>query len=328
MRNFPVLALVLLFSFSSAGCLCAPNDSTVPFTDDSKDENSDFEQCLEVHAIHAKASINVSEGAASAILSTFNQCGFGVNIDPGKISVYESDDQENWRLIDADFQVVGDGGLDINCAVTMDYSGSMEYYIDGLESAVSDFVELKRKHDEMEIIKFSSDVEVVQAFTSDYEILKEAVAESWQGEGNWTFLYDSIGMAVETTGARPFPRVAIAFTDGHEEHDVLDQPLYDLNSAIARAKQYGIPVYTIGLGYVDEQALEKIADTTGGWSYITPSVSDLKQIYETISEALELSVVISWTPTVESGKVYARFDVGYNADGEELTDSIIVSYEL
>ncbi|MDQ1236888.1 Ca-activated chloride channel family protein [Paenibacillus sp. SORGH_AS306] len=69
----------------------------------------------------------------------------------------------------------------------------------------------------------------------------------------------------------------------------------DLNTAVAQAKKDGYPVYTIGLnadGKLNQEALKKIADDTGGKSFVTTSAQDLPEILsEIFADHQEVNVV-------------------------------------
>lgn len=62
----------------------------------------------------------------------------------------------------------------------------------------------------------------------------------------------------------------------------------DLNTAVEQAKKDGYPVYTIGLnadGKLNQEALKKIADDTGGKSFVTTSAEELPEILSEIFAA-------------------------------------------
>lgn len=69
----------------------------------------------------------------------------------------------------------------------------------------------------------------------------------------------------------------------------------DMEKAIKEANDSGVPIYTIGLnanGKLNEAALAKISDSTGGKSFSTASADDLPKILsEIFASHLELNVV-------------------------------------
>jgi von Willebrand factor type A domain len=59
----------------------------------------------------------------------------------------------------------------------------------------------------------------------------------------------------------------------------------DVETAISKAKSQGYPIYTIGLnsdGSVQKDQLKKIAEATGGTSFVTQSTDDLPEIFNQI----------------------------------------------
>lgn len=217
-------------------------------------------------------------------------------------------------------QSTSQSGKTVAVATTMDYSGSMfvgdidtatgKYLrILGMEDGVRAFVNAMRTGDIGEIIKFGSDVYVVQPFTGNHTLLLHAVDTLSQSLGN-TALYESIVTGIRDAGQQPtstYARAVIAFTDGGENNSY---PI-TRDTIFAEARAYGIPVYTIGLldssshseppgQYSNaERDLVEIADTTGGFYFYAPTSVQLGQIYQTISGQISNSyqTTINWPGT-------------------------------
>ena len=69
----------------------------------------------------------------------------------------------------------------------------------------------------------------------------------------------------------------VLLSDGY--HNSGEHP----DKVIPSIKDNNIPVYTIGLGFVDEALMKRISEQTGGEYYPTPTEKDLHQIYEKIA---------------------------------------------
>jgi von Willebrand factor type A domain/Repeat of unknown function (DUF5648) len=140
-------------------------------------------------------------------------------------------------------------------ALTMDYSGSMsgQPVID-VQNAAAVFFNQMGSGDQGEIIKFSTSVSVVQPFTTNKTLLASVANSSWPGAGRSTALYDSIYQAVADTVRQGGRMAVIAMTDGIE-----NASSHGLDEIINFAKKSGVPVFTIGLGSVEENVLKRIA---------------------------------------------------------------------
>jgi len=186
-------------------------------------------------------------------------------------------------------------------AVTMDYSGSMQaVQIACMKSGVLAYIDSMRNSDITEIIKFSSTVAVVQAFTSNKQLLINAVNANWPGSGGSTALYQSIYKATQDASAQPmnqYVRAVIAFTDGLENASSVSR-----TAMINYALQNAIPVYTVGLIFNQNSAasldLKNIADTTGAFYFRShpDTCSNLTDVYKTISGQLAgaYSLTVNW----------------------------------
>lgn len=126
--------------------------------------------------------------------------------------------------------------------------------------------------------------------------------------GNGTAVGDAIGLGVRTLRNRPEgSRVLVLLTDG-EDNSSRIPPL----EAAKLAKEYGIRIYTVGVGRkgavpfpsrfggfgmaefpLDEKLLKNIAETTGGHYFLAADEAALKSIYEQIDrlEKTEADVI-------------------------------------
>ncbi|WP_416367285.1 vWA domain-containing protein [Paenibacillus sanfengchensis] len=80
----------------------------------------------------------------------------------------------------------------------------------------------------------------------------------------------------------------------------------DVETAIKKAQKEGYPIYTIGLnhdGTVNPDELERIANETGGASYITSSADDLPEIFNRIFAAQMRSVLMPVAGVTATGKL-------------------------
>ena len=192
------------------------------------------------------------------------------------------------------FGTLNQQGGDIASSITMDYSGSMTAYdITNMENAVRFFIRNKQPMDQMEVIKFASDVEQMVDFTNDTTDLINAVNTS-ASIGIYTSFFDAVYMGLEDahnfsmTNSNFLPAV-LGFTDGYDNDSG-----QTLNDVVAASDNYQIPVYTLGFGDADVTTLENLANQTGGRYFYSPDSGELQEIYNLISGQLKNLYVANW----------------------------------
>ncbi|MEM8901081.1 MAG: VWA domain-containing protein [Bacteroidota bacterium] len=197
-------------------------------------------------------------------------------------------------------------GIDI--VIAMDVSGSMlarDFEPDRLGAAkerAADFIS-QRPNDRIGLVVFAGESFTQCPLTIDHNVVGQLLDEIKNGlieDGT------AIGMGLANAVNRlresdAKSRVVILLTDGVNNSGFID-PL----TAVEAANQYGIRVYTIGVGRrgkapypvqthfglsyqnidveIDEELLEEIAEQTGGQYFRATNNQGLKDIYETIDE--------------------------------------------
>ncbi|HNT88587.1 MAG TPA: VWA domain-containing protein, partial [Candidatus Hydrogenedentes bacterium] len=220
----------------------------------------------------------------------------------------------------------------IDIMLCLDVSGSMtqqDLYLGNrprdrlyvAKEVVRDFVQSRKTRDSTRfgidrigLILYAGFAWTQCPLTLDYEVLARELELARVNEEdprkNGTAIGSAIGLAVRRlTQSEAKSKVIILLTDGLNNRGELD-PI----TAAEVAKSYGIRVYTIGAGSaeegvtvgpgglpmlanpIDEEALDKIARTTGGRYYRATSTELLRQAYAEIS-ALE-------TTEIEIGDFY------------------------
>ena len=171
----------------------------------------------------------------------------------------------------------------ISVALVMDYSYSISKIqdnLDDMQESVSDFVDQLKVGDEAEIIKFSDDFDVVQAFTSDKDLLKAAISSAYPD--GVTDFYDAVYQAVDDAAASSKDRRAvIVITDGGN-----DPSTYTLAQVISNANAKGVPIFTVGIDQINSAILTQMADDTGGQFYEATTTDNLRTIYQQLANVL------------------------------------------
>lgn len=206
------------------------------------------------------------------------------------------------------FRQVKNKGYDLMLAV--DISGSMQALdfstqskmisrLDATKDVVSKFV-LGRQGDRVGLVAFGENAYLHVPLTLDTVSVSRMLHDTVSGmAGNATAIGDAIGLSVRVLRARPEgSRVLVLLTDGEDNASSIP-PL----EAAKLAKQYGIRIYTIGVGKnglvpfpsshggygmvkvsMDEELLKEIASMTGGRYFLATDQNMLKSIYDKINE--------------------------------------------
>jgi Ca-activated chloride channel family protein len=219
------------------------------------------------------------------------------------------------RTVDISNQTKTTRGIDIVMAI--DVSGSMlakdlkPNRMEALKEVAANFVE-ERPNDRIGLVLYASEAYTKTPVTSDKAVVLEAI----KGIKYDTVLQDGtgIGMGLATAvnrlkDSKAKSKVIILMTDG-----VNNAGFIEPETAADIAKQYGIKVYTIGIGTngmadfpyqmtpsgqilfqmmkveIDEQLLKTIARKTDGQYFRATSNSKLAEIYASINK-LETSEI-------------------------------------
>lgn len=220
------------------------------------------------------------------------------------------------RTVDVSNQTKITKGVDIVMAI--DVSGSMlakdlkPNRMEALKDVAANFVE-NRPNDRIGIVVYASEAYTKTPVTSDKAVVLEAI----KGIKYDNVLQDGTGIGMGLTTAvnrlkdsKAKSRVIILLTDG-----VNNAGFIEPETASEITKEYGIKVYTIGIGTngmamfpyayapggngflyqmmkveIDEKLLKTIAKNTGGQYFRATSNSKLKSIYDEINK-LETSKI-------------------------------------
>ncbi len=213
------------------------------------------------------------------------------------------------RTVDISNQTKTTKGVDI--VIAMDVSGSMlakdlkPNRMEALKEVAGDFVE-ERPNDRIGLVLYASEAYTKTPVTSDKAVVLEAIKSVKYDNA----LQDGtgIGMGLATAvnrlkDSKAKSKVVILLTDG-----VNNAGFIEPETAADIAKQYGIKVYTIGIGTngmaespyalspageilfqmmkveMDEQLMRNIARKTGGKYFRATSNSKLAEIYGEINK--------------------------------------------
>ena len=169
---------------------------------------------------------------------------------------------------------------DLSYAVVLalDTSSSMQGTpIRALKEAANTFIDVIGENAPVALLAFDSTTQLIQEFTTDKDTLRASINALIAG--GRTALYQAGYDAVELAARAPTPRRAvIILSDGHEYGGVSTAGREDARIA---AKNRGVPVYTIGLGYdeFDRDYLQELSAAGYGIFSESPSPDELEARY-------------------------------------------------
>jgi VWFA-related protein len=208
--------------------------------------------------------------------------------------------------------------LSIVLALDSSYSVYIGGWIPQTKTAAKGFVDQMNASDEASVIKFGEDIEEeTVGFISDKDLLKAAIEEPYDITKIDTLLYDTVWLAVDNVAAQTNERKAVLIISDGRDFGPSAKTLTDV---IDRALEKGIPVFTIGMGEVNSDILQQLADETGGQYYFAPQSSDLEAIYIQIANALSNQYVIEYDSS-SSGSGIIILDLEVEVSGQQGEDS-------
>lgn len=215
--------------------------------------------------------------------------------------------------------------LPLSAAILIDCSASEERTLPDEKAAARSFLEsvLRPGKDEAAIVSFTGEVTLEQGFTGSIERLRRAIdrvdfvppagyigggivvggtppiSDTNQALAGSTAIWDAVWATSNELlqdSADNARRAIILLTDGE---DTISQ--VKMQDAIERAQKADALVYTIGIGDsynfgVNEGALRKIAEQTGGRAYFPRSERELREAFAQIQRDLREQYLVAYSP--------------------------------
>lgn len=215
--------------------------------------------------------------------------------------------------------------LPLSAAILIDCSASEERTLPDEKAAARSFLEtvLRPGKDEAAIVSFTGEVTLEQGFTGSIERLRRAIdrvefvppagyigggivvggtppiSDTNQALAGSTAIWDAVWATSNELlqdSADNARRAIILLTDGE---DTISQ--VKMQDAIERAQKADALIYTIGIGDsynfgVNEGALRKIAEQTGGRAYFPHSERELRDAFAQIQRDLREQYLLAYSP--------------------------------
>ncbi len=196
--------------------------------------------------------------------------------------------------------------LPLSIGLIMDVSNSVRPKLKFEQEAMMAFFDalIRPGKDQALFVTFSTTVELLQDFTDDHELLKQAV-RSARPIGA-TALYDAIyRVCEEKMGTAPGRRALVVISDGED-----NASNHTLDEVIDLAQRTETVIYTVGTtnvggfgvtgGITDapgNKELRRIAEATGGKAFFPAKLLDLERAFTEISQELRSQYYLFYVST-------------------------------
>jgi VWFA-related protein len=218
--------------------------------------------------------------------------------------------KEDFRLFEDNvaqsIQSFSQEDVPISLGIVIDTSGSMRSKIDKVNRAALAFIKASNPDDEEFLIGFNSEVELLEDFTSDIDMISDTLNNTIVTGG--TALYDAIYLAVQKaqTGSKP-KKAIILITDGEDKDSY-----YKLDEIVAKVQESDVQIFSIGFTNAipekglfgrwsksepekAQDALKRISDETGARAFFPKDLSEIDGIVAQVARELRSQYSISYT---------------------------------
>jgi Ca-activated chloride channel homolog len=214
--------------------------------------------------------------------------------------------KDNFKIVDDGKPAVeirsfrAEANLPLEVGLLVDASNSVRDRFKFEQEAATEFLNqtIRPKYDKAFVIGFDVTPEVTQDFTDSTELLSIGVRSLRPGGG--TAMYDALYFACrdklmkQHTGT--VRRAIILLSDGDDNQSHVTR-----EEAIEMAQRADVIVYTIstnltGGGHHGDKVLERIADATGGRSYVPFQLNEVANAFAAIQDELRSQYALSYKP--------------------------------
>jgi Ca-activated chloride channel family protein len=196
----------------------------------------------------------------------------------------------------------------VELGIVIDNSGSMRDKRDEVNRAVLNLIRASNPQDEIFVVNFSKKYYLDQDFTSDVNLLQTALHQV--SSAGSTALYDAVVASANhlKNNSRLDKKALLVITDGEDNmsQETLSEALRQLQER-SGSSGFAPTIYAIGLtgGGLEgrgRDALQRLAQGTGGVAYFPESLDRVSEITRTIAHDLRSEYIIAYRPRNQNGK--------------------------
>jgi uncharacterized protein YegL len=163
--------------------------------------------------------------------------------------------------------------------------------------------------DQVAVLAFATNVQVLQPFTADRAVLLQAI--DGLNAGGDTALYQAVASSSYLAASSSLPRRAVVLLSDGE--DFGGRSTVDRATSLTTVRDAGMPVFVVGLGdKIDRPYLEELAAAARSPLLLAPSPEELQALYSRIGETLRHQYVVTVdAQAAPPGDVTFRLTVTY-----------------
>jgi Ca-activated chloride channel family protein len=186
--------------------------------------------------------------------------------------------------------------------IVIDNSGSMREKREKVNQAVLNLIRASNPRDQIFVVNFGQEPYLDQDFTSDVNLLQSALHQV-SAKGS-TALYDAIvASAVHLQSSPLEKKVLLVITDGQD--NMSRETLQEASQRLQQAN--GPTIYAMGLlggglNSTGRDALQRLADRTGGVAYFPETIDQVDNITRTVAHDIRNQYLIAYKPKNQNAK--------------------------
>ncbi|UCF39160.1 MAG: VWA domain-containing protein [Acidobacteriota bacterium] len=215
------------------------------------------------------------------------------NLTKEDFEVFEDGQKQEIEYFGLEF---GEDAQPLNVILLVDTSGSVKDKLFFEQEAGYIFLKetLRRKKDLAAVVQFDSEINLVQDFTYDLELLEHSIEDIRAGGA--TKLYDAIYLSVDELLRHEFGRkLLVVLSDGDDT-----QSLVKDDEAIQIAQEHDVMIFGIGVKGGRFRSnfgkLKEFAEETGGLFFNSKaSMQELQEAFSKINRAIKNQYSIGYT---------------------------------
>jgi VWFA-related protein len=222
--------------------------------------------------------------------------------------------EDGMALSDLQVEPYKNEGQPLAIVIAIDTSTSMGYgskptpIVNAINTA-KDFIAQLSDQDQVAIISFSNEVNVIQDLTTDRSKINEAL-DLLTNKGA-TALNDAVMKSIDLLKNRTDRRAIILLTDGRPE----GKNLFTYDQVLQEASTWAIPIYPIGFGQVDQDQLIRMATISGGAAQIKPDSLQLTDAFTAILNIFRAQYHLEVTSAIKPDNLQHELGVAVNVQG-------------
>jgi Ca-activated chloride channel family protein len=186
--------------------------------------------------------------------------------------------------------------------IVIDNSGSMREKREKVNQAVLNLIRASNPRDQIFVVNFGQEPYLDQDFTSDVNLLQTALHQV-SAKGS-TALYDAIVASAGHLQSSPLEKkVLLVITDGQD--NMSRETLQEASQRLQQANGptiYAIGLLGSGLSGTGREALQRLADRTGGVAYFPDTLDQVDSTTHTVAHDIRHQYLIAYKPKNQNAK--------------------------